>query len=288
MLHRQRVILEFLRLADRPVTHLELTKWSFLLRHETESAGGSAFYDFLPYKYGPFSFSLFQELGKLTATSYVVDNDKSLRLGDAAGGLPPLGGRITDDLLRVLRRVGRHGRSQLIDYVYSNHPAYTCNSEIKRLAERPVAEPKVYTAGYESRSIDAFLDMLVKAGVTRLIDVRMNPIARRFGFHKSTLRRLCGNLGIEYWHVPELGISSEKRRSLETADDYTALFDSYEETTLREQPHSISLVESLIAERASVLVCMEADHTCCHRYRLAKDISKRTGLPMEHLGSSHG
>ena len=287
MLHRQRVILEFLRVAGRPVTHIELTKWSFILRHETESAGGSAFYDFLPYKYGPFSFSLYQELGKLSSTSYVVDDGKVVRLGDAAPEAQGLSRQVGVDVERVVRRVGKHGRNRLIDYVYSNYPSYTCNSELKQLAKRPDTQPKVYTAGYEGRSVDAFLNMLVENGIERLVDVRMNPIARRYGFHKSTLCRLCGKLGIEYRHVPELGIRSEKRQSLDTADDYAALFDDYEQTTLREEPDSIRLVESLVTERPSVLVCMEADHTCCHRYRLAKKIAKRTRLPMEHLGSTH-
>lgn len=288
MLHRQRVILEFLRIADRPVTNLELTKWSFLLRHETESEGGSAFYDFLPYKFGPFSFSLYQELGKLVAMSYVRGDDKSLSLSDAATFDDPLPRRVEADIERVFRKASGMGRNRLIDYVYSNYPAYTCNSEIKKLSKRPSAPPRVYTAGYEKRSIDAFLNLLVSAGVKRLIDVRMNPIARRYGFHKSTLDRLCGKLGIEYRHVPKLGIRSEKRQSLDTPDDYAALFNDYEKTTLSEETDAIELVAELTQEKPSVLVCMEADHTCCHRSRLADAVSRRLNLPIEHLGTTHG
>lgn len=288
MLHRQRVIIELLRAADRPVTRLELTKWSFLLRHETETAGGSAFYDFLPYRFGPFSFSLYQELDKLAATSYVSDDENRLRLAEASGTVEPLLRRIQTDIDRVVRRVGTFERNRLINYVYANYPAYTCNSEIKQLTKRYSADPGVYTAGYEGRSVDAFLNLLVQSGIDRLIDVRMNPVARRYGFHRSTLARLSGKLGIDYQHVPSLGIRSEKRQSLETADDYAALFDDYERTTLREESESIDLVKSLVTERPSVLVCMEADHKSCHRSRLANEVSARSGLPIKHLGSADG
>ena len=58
MLNRQKCVLYLIERARRPVTHLELTAWAFLLAHEMPSGGGSAFYDFLPYQYGPFSFTL--------------------------------------------------------------------------------------------------------------------------------------------------------------------------------------------------------------------------------------
>lgn len=284
MLNRQRVILELLRIADRPVTRLELTKWSFLIRHETESSGGSAFYDFLPYRFGPFSFSLYQELDKLVATSYVVDDKKSVRLSSTALSLPPLTQGVRADIQRIVRRIEKFSASRLIDYVYSNYPSYTCNSELKQLTKRPIASLKVYTAGYEGRSVDSFLNLLVQSGITRLVDVRMNPIARRYGFHRSTLDRLCGNLGIDYRHIPSLGIRSEKRQSLETSEDYAELFDDYEKTTLSSESDSIESVRMLISERPSVLVCMEADPECCHRTRLAKEVSRRSQLPIEHLG----
>ncbi|MBL9122226.1 MAG: hypothetical protein JNG90_01250, partial [Planctomycetaceae bacterium] len=83
MLHRQKVLIHLIKAAGRPLSRYELTKWSFLLRHEFPSQGGSSFYDFLPYQYGPFSFALYQELEKLEATSYVQQVDDLVRIGDA-------------------------------------------------------------------------------------------------------------------------------------------------------------------------------------------------------------
>ncbi|MCA9012767.1 MAG: DUF488 family protein [Planctomycetaceae bacterium] len=283
MLNRQKTILELLKVAGRPVLRTELTKWSFLLRHEYPSNGGSAFYDFVPYKLGPFSFSLYQEAGKLENEGYIV------QFGETSWGLsnndsidsPDVS--VQRDVSRIINRFSNWNTDKLLDYVYESYPEYTVNSQRKKLAERATAEPAVYTAGYEGQSVDAFLNLLVARGVRRLIDVRHNPIARRYGFHRSTLKRLTANLEIDYVHVPELGIKSNLRQNLDTMDDRTKLFDQYEATTLAMNAEAIDRVASLIRETPSVLVCMEADAICCHRSRVAERIAQRTSLPIENL-----
>ncbi len=67
------------------------------------------------------------------------------------------------------------------------------------------------------------------------MDGRNNPSSRRYGFHKSTLTRLAGKLGIEYVHFPELGIHSERRQLFPADGDRGALFDEYEGSTLRSE-----------------------------------------------------
>ena len=151
---------------------------------------------------------------------------------------------------------------------------------------RPVAPLAVYTAGYERLLIDGFLNMLVQYGINCLIDVRNNPVARRYGFHKNTLARLCRSLDIDYVHVPELGINSQYRRNLRTLDDYQAIFTKYKAVTLKVEFNAIDKVTKLVREKPSVLVCMEADPAYCHRTLLAKHISDKTSLPVKHLDSS--
>jgi len=289
MLHRQRVLLQFLKEADRPVTRLELTKWSFLLRNEFESAGGSAFYDFLPYRFGPFSFALYQELDKLATMNFVLSEvDGPVILGDAASNSVAMPSAVKRDVNRVVARFGKLDRNRLIDYVYDRYPVYTFNSEIRKLSQRPTAKQKVFTAGYEGRSVDSFLNLLLQSGVRQLVDVRMNPIARRYGFHRSTLNRLCGKLDIKYVHIPTLGIRSDKRQDLDAPGARERLFKDYEATTLKDELQAIDIVADFVKKTPSVLVCMEANPTCCHRSHLAKVVSKRSGLPVEHLGYPHG
>ncbi|MBD3675637.1 MAG: DUF488 domain-containing protein [Planctomycetaceae bacterium] len=288
MLNRQKTLLTLLVAASRGVSKLELTKWAFLVREETSSQGGNAFYDFVPYKYGPFSFCLYREMDGLIQNGYVTV-EQDLRWSptnlaeDVVVSLPK---KVRQESFRIVERFKGAKSDKLIEYVYGHYPSFTVNSERKKLANRPEAPPAVYTAGYEKMSIDAFLNRLIDNGIRRIIDVRNNPIARRYGFHKSSLARLAGYLDIDYVHIPELGIESSRRRNLTVQKDYERLFDEYEEDTIRVQSDSVNRTARLVGEKASVLICMEADPSCCHRSRLANAVSEQTELPIYDLGQS--
>lgn len=286
MLNRQRILIAMLREAERPVTKIELTKWAFVARLETSIGENTSFYDFVPYHYGPYSFSLAREMGALVDLGYVSEVDNAWKLGSVADN-QALPAKTHRDARHVVARFVAHAPDRLMDYVYDSYPQFTVNSRRKKLAQRPVAPPAVYTAGYEGLQIDGFLNLLVQNGICRLIDVRNNPVARRFGFHKSTLLRLCGSLDIEYVHEPDLGIASSERQSLGSAADYSVLFDRYERRTLPARGAEIDRVSTLICDRPSVLVCMESDPCMCHRTRLAASVHKKTGLPIVHLRAEH-
>jgi uncharacterized protein (DUF488 family) len=284
MLNRQKTLLLLLESARRPVSKLELTKWAFILREEMPSQGGSAFYDFLPYKHGPFSFCLYREMDALIRDGYVEDGDSWTKTALADKLVQTLPRTVKRDGQRVVERFAKKPVNRVVDYVYSTYPQFTVNSEKTKMAKRPVASPAIYTAGYERLSVDAFLDRLIQNGIQRIIDVRNNPVARRYGFHKSTLTRLGSRVGIQYVHVPELGIQSALRQNLTSPEDYDALFDRYATETLASETLAINRVAKLMAEKASVLICMEADPRFCHRSRLAETVSQETSLPIHDLG----
>lgn len=123
-------------------------------------------------------------------------------------------------------------------------------------------------------------------GVRRIIDVRSNPIARRYGFHKSTLQRLANYVGIDYQHQPTLGISPQERKDVTSKLQYDALFRRYEFKTLKQQSIAVESVSKSIAKTPSTLLCMERDPACCHRSRLANKLSQISGLPIKHLTSN--
>ncbi|MFO0948669.1 MAG: DUF488 domain-containing protein [Planctomycetota bacterium] len=200
---------------------------------------------------------------------------------------PSLTSTAISDVRSIVERFALQPVRVLSEYIRDSYPSFSASSISGRPAVGIGANRKVFTAGYEGLQIDGFLHMLLHSGVQRLVDVRSNPVARRFGFHKSTLGRLCGLLGIDYVHVPQLGIASEERRQLNTEADYDSLFARYEQTTLINEETTISLVCSLVKEKPSVLVCFEADACMCHRSRLAERIALATNLLIVHLESSH-
>lgn len=286
MLIRQKCLLYMVERAGRPVSRLELTKWAFLLAHEMPSGGGSAFYDFVPYHYGPFSFTLFREADGLVRDGYLQDDaDGKIweRVADVESGAGDLASDVRSDAARVVDYFADRGHDELIDYVYGEFPWYTVNSRIRKLAEKPSARPAVYTVGYEKWSVDRLLNELMRQGIGRIIDVRYNPVARRYGFHKSTLSRVGAKVGVEYVHVPELGIPSDLRRDLNWRDDYQRLFAHYTNKLLRKHADAVNRVAGLVQEKASALLCMEADSTLCHRTRLAEAVAGLTDLPVRDI-----
>jgi uncharacterized protein (DUF488 family) len=287
VLHRQKALLLILQQVGFTASTLQMMKWAFLLSHETASHGGKTFYHFIPYRYGPYSFTLNQETDSLVRGGFlekVKNNCWSLTdLGKKLNiNLP---GNITQDIHYVAAQYGNLSSQELLDLVYDKYSWFTVNSDLpeRRKKKRPIAEEAIYTAGYEGKTVDEFLNLLMAAGISRLIDVRFNPISRRYGFHKSTLARLCNFLEIDYQHLPELGIPGSERDDLSSSAKYTSLFNNYR-SSLPSRKDSLLNVTGLLQSKPSVLVCMEADPKFCHRNVLAQYLATLIDMPIQHLG----
>jgi len=73
---------------------------------------------------------------------------------------------------------------------------------------------------------------------------------------------------MEYVHIPELGISSEKRNNLNSDEDY--------QTSLsRCLGHLDSLHQLLVSKGRIALTCFEHDPSHCHRH-VIRDFLKKT------------
>lgn len=276
---RQKILLLLVRLAGRPLSRDELAECCILLGSRPAIGRLSSFYEFVPTAQGPVSFTFEHELEKLRTSGELQTCGVD---GWTAG---PEGSAVSDDVPEEIAcevRSVANGLDGLSSTVSSGRAARRSASDgvLPPSSERHRA---VFTAGYEGLSVDAFLGLLLGAGIDRLIDVRSNPTARRFGFHKSTLQRLLSRLGREYRHFGELGIKSEVRQLFDGAEERGKLLDRYERLTLESERAAIAQVANLVRERPSVLVCREADPTSCHRSRLAKPVSELTELPIIHL-----
>jgi uncharacterized protein (DUF488 family) len=174
----------------------------------------------------------------------------------------------------------------LINSIYQRYPWFTVNSKnsMRRSQVRPVADPAVYTMGYEGLSVEMLLNMLMSSGIQRLVDVRANPVSRRYGFHQSTLRILCSRLDIEYVHLPVLGIRSEDRKDLNSPSDYDSLFTDYRREVASRHVGTLRKLARALREKPGALVCMEADPGSCHRSHLAGLVAPVAELPVVHLG----
>ncbi len=283
MLIRQKIILSLIDQMGGQTSRRLLVKLAFLLGKEARIKN---FYEFVPYRYGPFSFTLYHELEMLRRNGYILfqpSEDRIQRFSDVV--TPLIDFALESQIINFSKKYSTLSAETVVKSVYSDYPWFTINAEAveNRRENRPKGECAVYTVGYEGLQVDGFLNILLEAGIEQVIDVRHNPISRRYGFHKSTLSRLCQNLHITYRHVPEVGIPSELRANLRHPSDYIPLFKNYEREILPAQLGTIKKITSWIESRPSVLVCMEANPDSCHRSHLAAQVANHTKLMIQDL-----
>jgi hypothetical protein len=288
LFERQRLLLTLLDALRGPVSNTDFQKLLFLYTHECEK---TPTYEFVPYKFGGFSFTSYADKRRLMEAGLLVPSDPHWELTDA--------GRQTARKEAVLplvvagfcrRHAGLRGNA-LIAEQYRKHPYYAIRSEIvekvlpdeesrKRIAAaRPAkAKPGLVTIGYEGRSLEAYLNLLLQNSVTLLCDVRRNPLSRKYGFSKSTLSKACEGVGVRYEHLPELGIASEERRELVTQADYDALFATYERDSLPKQAAALAKIRGWVkAGERVALTCFELLPHQCHRHCVAEALAHGAG-----------
>jgi hypothetical protein len=255
-------------------------KLLFLLREDV----GVPVFDFFPYRYGPYSWLAQRTLDSLYRDGSVAGAEPTvLNRVQASRDYSTIPLTVRNGIGQLLERMADRSDRDVLNLVYERFPAFTVMSNRGPRRSRTTARDVVFSVGYEGVSIDRFLNTLVQAGVRRLMDVRRNPISRRFGFSKTRLSEFCQKIDIEYVHLPELGIASEFRADLNGADSYRRLLDRYETELLPEQEPALNRATRLVKEKASALLCYEADVGCCHRGRLAARLAKATGLSAVHL-----
>jgi hypothetical protein len=273
---RQRFLLSFVRQLDSNVAATDLQKLVFI----HTMAGDSDYYEFVPYRFGAYSFQLKEDLDILQRDGFVTLEhwQESTRI-KAAGEYPK----------ETSFRIAPERGDALIRRAYREYPYYAANSEITgrlfrgeelerfKQGKRAFAQTGqvLFTIGYEGKSIEAFINTLIQNDIRLLCDVRKNPLSRKFGFSKGKLEHIAQTVGIRYVHIPDLGIEYDKRCSLKTPEDYRCLFADYEKTLPGRQT-CLDEVYTLLKQNARIaLMCFELASEMCHRH-VIRDYIVRT------------
>lgn len=283
MYYRRKIILNLLDRFDGDMTAKRFQKLLFLMTRSQENKS----FDFLPYRYGCYSFRASQDLHTMANQGLIQIIDKPEGseillnyMPNEASGLTLMDSAIIDTL-RV--QYGSLSQDELIKYTYTKYPFYAIRSVMAKdllspeefsmvhAQERHYNEPALFTIGYEGISLEKYINKLLINDVHVLCDVRKNAYSQKYGFTKGTLKMACEGVGIKYVHVPQLGIESEERQDIKTQDDYDRLFERYEATTLKNNWEYVLQVREIIRENGRVaLTCFEANPKQCHRSRVAK------------------
>lgn len=289
---RQRLLLGLLNALGGSAGNLDFQKVLFLYCQESDSGQP---YDFVPYKRGAFSFTSYADRRKLISYGLIEDREHHWKLTDA--GEAAESDIFLKDFVESLD--GLRG-DELVADTYRRFPYYAIRSEIAEKvlngdaaalarieSEKAKASPHpLQTIGYEGRSLEGYLNLLIQAGVNVVCDVRRNPISRKYGFSKGTLGNACAGVGIWYEHLPELGIASEQRQELNTQEDYDVLFTEYARDYLPKQTEALAKIQEWIENGARVaLTCYEHLPHQCHRHCVAERLEamSQSQLEARHL-----
>jgi len=143
---------------------------------------------------------------------------------------------------------------------------------------------KIFTIGFTKTTAEHFFSRLKKAGVKKVVDVRLNNVSQLAGFAKKNdlryfLKTICG---IDYEHRPELAPTQD------ILDDFKKKkgeWSAYEEKFLRlmEQRRIEDAVPREAVEGACLL-CSEDKPHHCHRRLVVEYLKEKWGdIEIGHL-----
>ncbi len=291
MYYRRKILLSLLEMFGNELEKTRLQKLLMLFSQKQEIPA----FDFVPYKYGCFSFQANADLLTMIKYGQVsmqmkkwVRTEEKSRLNE----LTPMDRQV---LIELEKEYGNISVQKLIEFTYKKYPYYAVNSTIlekvlgkeeqKRVTAHLAGIPKnpcLFTIGYEGVTLEAYMNKLILNGVKALVDVRKNAMSMKYGFNKSQLKKACEGVGIQYIHFSEVGIQSAKRKELNTQDDYNRLFVEYKKTVLPETIATQKEIAEVIRKYNRVaLTCFEAESCQCHRRPLAEYLIQNQELNLE-------
>lgn len=130
------------------------------------------------------------------------------------------------------------------------------------------------TVGYEGRTLDQFIEILLNNKIKQLIDVREIAFSRKNGFSKTALAEKLKENHIVYRHFPQLGTPKYIREDYYKSHNFSTLSERFEEhfqTTGAKEVLDDAI--GLASIRKSALMCFERSASKCHRSIIAKKMA---------------
>ncbi|MDY6857597.1 MAG: DUF488 family protein [Thermodesulfobacteriota bacterium] len=291
--HRQRFILTLLKQANGYLSKMDFQKLLFLSHRETTAS----YYDFIPYHYDCYSFQAASDLETLQNLGWLQGHDRGLTLLHKLPVYKGLKVAEVNELTKFMQRYEDYRGQKLVRYVYEGYPYYAVKSKMaqdvlnveglervkKEKESLQSKESVIFTIGYEGLSIEEYINKLLKNDIRLLCDVRKNPISRKYGFSKGSLSNLLPKVGIEYIHIPALGIASINRKHLKTKEDFQCLFNEYNKTISQKKTSLLMVIELLEAHKRIALTCFEKLPSLCHRHCISDYLKAKNVVKIVHL-----
>lgn len=143
---------------------------------------------------------------------------------------------------------------------------------------------KLYTIGFTKKNAEQFFGKLKQAGLTRIIDTRLNNVSQLAGFTKKDDLRFFAKeiLGVDYVHIPSLAPTKD---ILDAYKKDGGDWGTYEQkfNALIGSRHIESTLDKGILDGACLL-CSEPTPHHCHRRLVAEYLRDHWGnVEIKHL-----
>ena len=143
---------------------------------------------------------------------------------------------------------------------------------------------KVFTIGFTKKSAETFFTRLQRAGVRRLVDVRLKNVSQLAGFTKRDdlryfTRAICD---IDYVHVPVLAPTQDILTAYKKENGDWSLYEQRFLDLMRQRQIERTTGRDLID--GGCLLCSEEKPHHCHRRLVAEYLKQHWGdLEIEHI-----
>jgi uncharacterized protein (DUF488 family) len=147
------------------------------------------------------------------------------------------------------------------------------------------SDKEILTIGHSNHEERRFLELLERAGVKMLADVRVNPRSRYPQFNRSALAAVLEASGIGYAHLGEqLGGRRTPAEDSPNSGWEQEWFRGYaDHMATPEFAAGLARLEELARVNHSTIMCAEADWRNCHRQLIADALTAR-GWRVLHVG----
>lgn len=143
----------------------------------------------------------------------------------------------------------------------------------------------LFTIGFTQKKAEQFFETLLKAGVKRVIDTRLNNASQLAGFtKKQDLEYLLGKIGgIEYIHVLDLAPTKNILDEYKKKQINWATYEERFNQLITERQIEKKVSSDLLNE--GCLLCSEAKPHNCHRRLVAEYLQRKlnTTINIHHL-----
>lgn len=143
---------------------------------------------------------------------------------------------------------------------------------------------KLFTIGFTKKSAEAFFTKLQRAGVVRLVDVRLNNVSQLAGFAKRDdlrffTKAICH---VDYAHLPELAPTQEMLDAYKKHKGDWGLYESQFLALMKSRRIEQTVPRDFLD--GACLLCSEDQPHHCHRRLVAEYLKDQWGsVEIKHI-----